>query len=144
MSHADDPLGDRKDLRHGVTLAAVIVVFVQLIHDQAVYLSLVPALDIGAHGVSAAGSNGGEMTVRGVCDLLEPFQYGLVFGFAEVLRGPVPVHPAVASDLHPAAFLSGIDRLPKRGAAVVALVVFAVFRPEEELVHLSDVPHAIL
>ena len=40
--HADDPLGDRKDLRHGVTLAAVIVVFVQLIHDQAVYPNLRP------------------------------------------------------------------------------------------------------
>ena len=142
--HPNDPVRCGEDLRHGISLAAVVVVLVELIHDAAVQFSSVPALDVGTHGIAPAGTCGGVVATRVICNRPDLLQRRLMLRFRKMFRCVAAVDPAIGADLDPLAGMAGIDRRPEGRAASAASVVFAVFCTEEKLVDLAHVRYAIL
>ena len=142
--HADDPVRHGEDLRHSVALAAVVVVLVELVHNAAVQPALVPALEIGAHGVAPAGPGGWVVPVRVFRDHPDLLQRRLMLCFPQVLRSAAAVNPAVGADLDPFTRSGRVDRRPERASAAAALVVSAALRAEEKLVDLACVPDPVL
>ena len=142
--HTDKQLRDSKQLRHGVALAAVIVVLMQLIAKEAAYAPAQLFLDIGAQGITPLRPANWESSFRVLHDLGELVYYALAFGSLEVCRSSVAVYPAVLSNLDPLNPPAGIDSRPQDCAAVGAAVVFLVLRLEKELVGRHGVAAAVL
>ena len=61
--HADDLFCRAEQLRHRVALAAVVVVLVQLIHDETVEPAAVPLLDVRAERIPPARAARREIPV---------------------------------------------------------------------------------
>ena len=142
--HPDDPIRHREDLRHGVALAAVVVVLVEFVHNAAVKFPFVPALDIRTHWIAPAGPNGGGVPVRVFSNRPNLLQRWRVLCFCKVFCRFVAMDPAITTDLYPRAFSPRVDRRPKRCTAVRAFMVFAVFRAKEELIDFTPVLHTVL
>ena len=95
--HPDDPVRHREDLRHGVALAAVVVVLVEFVHNAAVKFPFVLALDVGAHGIAPAGPHGGVVPIRVFRDRPDLLQRRLMLRLRKMLRRKAAVDPAIGA-----------------------------------------------
>lgn len=62
--HADDLFCRAEQLRHRIALTAVVVVLVQLIHDEPVDPAAVPLLDVRAERIPSACAARREVSIR--------------------------------------------------------------------------------
>ena len=131
--HADDLLCCVVELAHGVALAAVVVVLVQLVADQAVQSPLVPVFKIGAQRIAPGRAHSREIPVRVQLDLVQLLHHTLVFGELVVFPRPMAKDPAIAADLDPIGLRAGVHCRPKYAAADRAFVVFLVLLAEKPL-----------
>ena len=100
-SHADDLVRCADDLSHGVPLAAVVVVLVQLVAKDAVYLPFHLLLDVAADGEPPNGPHRGIKSVRVAADLLHLLLDMRVFCPQKIIAGKAPVNEAETSHLDP-------------------------------------------
>ena len=143
-SHADIIPADAKQLRHGVTLTACIVVLMQFITKNCIDLSAHFPFDVGAQRKPALCSPHRIALLRECGNLGKLIQYRLVLGAHEMLACPVTVDPAILWDLDPVDLPPRDYRCPENCAATAAFVVPFVLLLKEKLVGVDRVPGAIL
>ena len=110
--HADDLFRRAEQLRHRVALAAVVVVLVQLIAEEAADAPVQLFLDVGTQGKPPVRSADRVECTRILGDLSELIENTLVFGTTQMCLRAVAVDPSVFSNLHPVDPLVRIDRRP--------------------------------
>lgn len=99
--HADDLFRSAEQLRHRVALAAVVVVLVQLIHDETVKSASVPLLDIRAERIPPARAACREIPVRILVKRQQSIQRSKVLRLLHGMGCQLPMHPAVFRDFDP-------------------------------------------
>ena len=128
--HADDLFCCAEQLRHGVALAAVVVVLVQLIHDKPVKPAAVPLLDVRAERIPPARAARRKVPVRVLLKRLQGVQRGGVLRLLHGMDCQLPMHPAVFRDLDPRRRYAWIHRCPQWFAAIHTLMIASVFHAE--------------
>ena len=116
--HADEFPADAVKLRHGIALAAAIVVLVQFITEKAADPSTVLFLEVGAQREAAVRALDAIRTSRMLRELPQLIQNVFVFRAVEVHGSLRPEHPAIPADFYPRHLTPVIDRRPKRCAAM--------------------------
>ena len=118
--HADEFPADAVKLRHGIALAAIVVVFVQLITEKAADPSTVLLLEVGTQRKAAVRTLDAIRTFRMLHELLQLIQNVLVFRAVEVHSSLRPEYPAIPANFYPRHLTPVVDRCPKRCAAMRA------------------------
>ena len=116
--HADEFPADAVKLRHGIALAAVIVVLMQLITKKAVDPSAVLLLEVGTQRKAAVRTLDAIRTFRMLHELPQLIQNVFVFRAVEVQGSLWPEYPAIPTNFYPRHLTPVIDRCPKRCAAM--------------------------
>lgn len=128
--HADDLFRRAEQLCHRVALAAVVVVLVQLVHDEAVKPAAVPLLDVRAERIPPACAARREVPIRVFAKRLQDVQCGGVLRLLHGMDCQLPMHPAVFRDLDPRRRYAWIHRCPQWFAAIHTLMIASVFHAE--------------
>ena len=110
--HTDKELGGAVQLRHCVTLAAGIVVFVQLIAEEGADPAVQLFLDVGAQRITPLCAANRIVAVRVLRDLCELVANVRVFRTLEMSFSAIAVYPSVFADLDPFHPSVRIDRRP--------------------------------
>ena len=110
--HTDKELGGAVQLRHCVTLAAGIVVFVQLIAEEGADPAVQLFLDVGAQRITPLCAAGGIVALWVSRDLCELVANARVFRPLEMCFRAVTVYPTIFTDLDPFHPSVRIDRRP--------------------------------
>ena len=128
--HADDLFCRAEQLRHRVALAAVVVVLVQLIHDETVEPAAISLLDVRAERIPPARAARREVPVRVFAKRLQSVQRGGVFRLLHGMDCQLPMHPAVFRNFDPRRRHAWIHRCPQRFTAIHTLMIAPVFHAE--------------
>ena len=128
--HADDFFRRAEQFCHRVALTAVVVVLVQLIHDETVKSAAVPLLDVRAEREPAACAARREVSVRVLLKRLQGVQCCGVLRLLHGMDCQLPMHPAVFRDLDPRCGHAWIHRCPQQLAAIHTLMIAPVLRTE--------------
>ena len=128
--HADDLFRRAEQLRHRVALSAVVVVLMQLIHDEAVKPAAVPLLDVRAERIPPARAARRKVPVRVLMKRLQDVQRCGVLCLLHGMDCQLPMHPAVFRNLDPRRRHAWIHRCPQRFTAIHTLMIAPVFHAE--------------
>ena len=128
--HADDLFRRAEQLCHRVALAAVVVVLVQLIHDETVEPAAVPLLDVRAERIPPARAARREINVRILVKRQQSVQRSGVLRLLHGMDCQLPMHPAVFRDLDPRSGHAWIHRCPQGTFAIHTLMIAPVFHAE--------------
>ena len=128
--HADDLFCRAEQLCHRVALAAVVVVLVQLIHDEAVKPAAISLLDVRAERIPPARAARREIPVRVFAKRLQSVQCSGVLRLLHGMDCQLPMHPAVFRDLDPRRRHAWIHRCPQGTFAIHTLMIAPVFHAE--------------
>ena len=128
--HADDLFCRAEQLCHGIALAAVVVVLVQLIHDKPVKPAAVPLLDVRAERIPPARAARREIPVWVLLKRLQSIQRGGVLCLLHGMDCQLPMHPAVFRDLDPRRRYAWIYRCPQGTFAIHTLMIAPVLHAE--------------
>ena len=128
--HADDLFCRAKQLCHGIALSAVVVVLVQLIHDETVEPAAVPLLDVRAERIPPARAARREIPVRVLVKRQQRIQRGRVLRLLHGMDCQLPMHPAVFRNLDPRRRYAWIYRCPQGTVATHTLMIAPVLHAE--------------
>ena len=128
--HADNLFCRAEQLCHRVTLAAVVVVLVQFVHDEAVKPAAVPLLDVRAERIPPARAARRKVPVRVLVKRLQSVQRGGVLRLLHGMDCQLPMHPAVFRNLDPRRRYAWIYRRPQGTFALHTLMIAPVFHAE--------------
>ena len=128
--HADDLFRRAEQLRHRVALAAVVVVLVQLIHDETVEPAAISLLDIRAERIPPARAARREVPVRIFAERLQSVQRSGVLRFLHGMDRQLSMHPAVFRDLDPRRRYAWIHSHPQGTVATHTLMIAPVLHAE--------------
>ena len=128
--HADDLFCRAEQLCHRVTLAAVVVVLVQLIHDEAVKPATISLLDVRAERIPPARAARREVSVRVLLKRLQGVQRGGVLRLLHGMDCQLSMHPAVFRNLDPRCGHAWIRRCPQQLAAIHTFMIAPRFCAE--------------
>ena len=128
--HADDLFCRAEQLCHRVTLAAVVIVLVQFIHDEAVEPAAIPLLDVRAERIPPARAARREVPARVLLKRLQGVQCGEVLRLLHGMDCQLSMHPAVFRNFDPRRRHAWIHRCPQRFTAIYTLMIAPVFHAE--------------
>ena len=128
--HADDLFCCAEQLRHGVALAAVVVVLVQFVHDKPVKPAAVPLLDVRAERIPPARAARREIPVWVLLKRLQSIQRGGVLRLLHGMDCQLPMHPAVFRNFDPRRRHAWIHRCPQQFAAIHTFMITPRFCAE--------------
>ena len=128
--HADDLFCCAEQLRHGVALAAAIVVLMQLIYNQTVDFSAIPLLDVRAERIPPARAARRKVPVRVLAKRLQSVQRGGVLRLLHGMDCQLSMHPAVFRNFDPRRRHAWIHSHPQGTFAIHALMIAPVFHAE--------------
>ena len=128
--HANDLFRRAEQLCHRVALAAVVVVLVQFVHDEAVEPAAVSLLDVRAERIPPARAARRKVSVRVLAERLQSVQRGGVLRLLHGMDCQLPMHPAIFRDLDPRRRYAWIHRRPQRFTAIHTLMIAPVFHAE--------------
>ena len=128
--HADDLFRSAEQLRHRVALAAVVVVLMQLIHDEPVEPAAVTLLDVRAERIPPARAARRKVPIWVLMKRLQDVQRCGVLCLLHGMGCQLPMHPAVFWDLDPRRRYAWIHRCPQRFTATHTLMIAPVFHAE--------------